>query len=108
MQLRNSRERAHTVEMLPGLIRRTLVWGEKLMLCEFTAEAGVVIPLHSHPHEQAGTVLSGRVEFTVDGETWIAEPGDAYAIPGGIEHAAKFLEPSVLLELFSPPREDYA
>lgn len=94
--------------MMPGLVRRTLAWGEKMMMCEFTADAGVEIPLHSHPHEQVGFVQSGRVQFDVAGETWIAEAGDSYAIPGDIEHAAKFLEDSVLLELFSPPREAYA
>ncbi len=107
MQTRSSRDKVTPVEMLPGLYRRTLAWGEKAMLCEFTAEAGVQVPLHSHPHEQVGMVQSGRVEFTVAGERWIAGPGDAYAIPGGVEHAARFLEPTVLLELFSPPREEY-
>ena len=108
MQTRISRNDATPVEMLPGLVRRTLAWGEKMMLCEFTADAGVVVPMHSHPHEQVGFVQSGRVQFTVAGETWIAEPGDSYAIPGGVEHEARILEPTVLLELFSPPREAFA
>lgn len=108
MQTRISRNEATPVEMLPGLVRRTLAWGEKMMLCEFTAEAGVVVPTHSHPHEQVGIVQSGRVQFTVAGEAWIAGAGDSYAIPGGVGHAAKFLEPTILLELFSPPREAFA
>ena len=107
MQTRIARDDAQPVEMLPGLVRRTLAWGQKMMMCEFTAEAGVIIPMHSHPHEQVGFVQSGRVEFTVAGESWIATPGDSYAIPGDVEHAARFLEPTVLLELFSPPREEY-
>ena len=41
MQTRISRNDATPVEMLPGLVRRTLAWGEKMMLCEFTADAGV-------------------------------------------------------------------
>ena len=96
------------VEMLPGVVRRTLAWGERMMMCEFTVDAGVVIPMHSHMHEQVGLVQSGRVQFTVAGDVWIAEAGDSYAIPGNIEHEAKFLEDSVLLELFSPPREAFA
>ena len=108
MQTRISRNDAQPVEMLPGLVRRTLAWGEKMMMCEFTAAASVVVPMHSHPHEQVGFVQSGRVQFTVAGETWIAEAGDSYAIPGGVEHEARFLEPSVLLELFSPPRTAFA
>ena len=93
--------------MMPGVVRRTLAWGEKMMLCEFTVDAGVIIPMHSHPHEQLGMVQSGRVQFTVAGDVWIAAAGDSYAIPGNIEHEAKFLEPTRLLELFSPPRKAF-
>ena len=108
MQPKISRNKAKPVEMLPGLVRRTLAWGEKMMMCEFTADAGVIVPMHSHPHEQVGYVQSGRVQFTVAGETWIAEAGDSYAIPGGVEHEARILEPTVLLELFSPPRMEFS
>ena len=108
MQTRIARDEVQPTEMMPGLVRRTLAWGEKVMMCEFTADAGVEVPLHTHPHEQVGFVQSGRVAFTMEGETWIATPGDSYAIPGGVEHAARFLEPTVLIEVFSPPREEYA
>ncbi len=108
MQTRIARDEVQPTEMMPGLVRRTLAWGEKVMMCEFTADAGVEVPLHTHPHEQVGFVQSGRVAFTVAGKTWIATPGDSYAIPGGVEHAARFLEPTVLIEVFSPPREEYA
>jgi quercetin dioxygenase-like cupin family protein len=93
--------------MLPGLIRRTLAWGEKAMICEFTAEEGVIIPMHSHHHEQVGYVLSGRVEFTVEDEIFIANAGDSYALPGHTSHAAHFLAPTTLIEVFSPVREAY-
>ena len=53
-------------------------------------------------------MLSGLAQFTVAGETRIAEAGDSYAIPGEIGRAAHFLESTVLIELFSPPREAYA
>lgn len=95
------------VEMLPGLIRRTLAEGERVMMCEFTAEAGVFIPLHNHPHEQVGYIIAGRVEFEVEGEIFIAESGHSYAIPGDVPHSARFLTPTKLLETFSPPREEY-
>lgn len=107
MQTRISRDEATPVEMLPGLIRRTLAWGEKAMICEFMAEEGVVIPEHSHPHEQVGYVLSGRVEFSVGGETFVANTGDSYALPGHTPHAAHFLAPTTLIEVFSPVREAY-
>lgn len=95
------------VEMIPGLFRRTLAEGERAMLCEFTAAADVFIPLHSHPHEQVGYVIEGGVEFVCGDETFIAEPGCAYAIPGHVQHSARFLAPSKLVEVFCPPREEY-
>ncbi|NUQ36900.1 MAG: cupin domain-containing protein [Caldilineales bacterium] len=95
------------VEMIPGLFRRTLAEGARAMLCEFTAAEGVFIPLHSHPHEQVGYVIEGRVAFVCGDETFIAEPGYSYAIPGGAPHSARFLAPTKLVEIFSPPREEY-
>jgi quercetin dioxygenase-like cupin family protein len=37
----------------------------------------------------------------------MAEPGDSWSIPENIEHEVKILEDSIVLELFSPIREDY-
>lgn len=107
MPVRISRDEAIAVEMIPGLFRRTLAVGARAMVCEFTAAEGVFIPRHSHPHEQVGYVVEGRVEFVCGDETFIAEPGHSYAIPGHVPHAARFLAPTQLVEIFSPPREEY-
>ncbi len=98
---------APPVEMLPGLVRRTLADGESLMLCEFTFEADVEIPTHSHPHEQVGYVVSGRIRLTVGGQSRELGPGDSYRAPSGVPHSALTLEPAVVVDTFSPPREDY-
>ena len=95
------------VTMLPGLIRRTLATSEKMMLCEFTFEAGVRIPIHSHPHEQVGYIVRGRVEMTIAGETEILTAGDSYCAPSNILHGALTLESTVIVDTFTPPREDY-
>jgi quercetin dioxygenase-like cupin family protein len=60
------------------------------------------------PNEQAGTVVSGALELTIDGETrWLA-PGDTYLIPGGVEHGAQTGDnPARVLDVFSPVREEY-
>ena len=69
---------------------------------------GAVVPLHTHPHEQCGRVLSGSFHLTIDGETRLLREGDHYVIPGGTPHAAKGTEhPSLALDIFSPPREEY-
>jgi len=98
---------APAVEMLPGLVRRTLADGERLMICEFTFDAHVRIPDHAHPHEQVGYVVSGRIAMTVAGETFELGPGDSYGAPSNVRHSAFTLEPTVVVDTFSPPREDY-
>jgi quercetin dioxygenase-like cupin family protein len=96
------------VNMLPGLTRRTLATSQAMMICEFTFEPRVTIPLHSHPHEQVGYVVRGRVEMTIAGHTETLGPGDSYCAPSNIPHSAFTLEPTIIVDTFSPPREDYS
>lgn len=98
---------AQPVEQLPGLTRRTLGATDDAMVVEFRARAGVQIPGHSHPHQQVGYVVSGQIEITIDGVTTACQPGDSYAIPGGVTHGAHFPVESVVIDCFSPIREDY-
>jgi quercetin dioxygenase-like cupin family protein len=84
-----------------------MAWADQVMLCQFTAKAGGTIPLHQHVHEQVGCVVSGRVEFTVDGVKYLVGAGDGYAIPSNLVHGAVALEDSVLVEAFSPSRDEY-
>jgi len=98
---------ATPVEMLPGLIRRTLADGEFMMICEFTLDDGVELPDHSHPHEQVGYLVSGRMRLTIGGETFVLLPGDSYHAPSNVQHSALSVEPSVIVDTFSPPRKDY-
>ena len=100
-------DRAEVVEMLPGLFRRTLVSDERLMICRFDLDKGVEIPSHSHPQDQAGYVVSGRIRVSVDGMSRDLGPGDSYSAPSGAVHSALALERSVVVDTFSPPREDY-
>jgi len=98
---------ADPVEMLPGIVRRTLTAGDRMMLIEVTLVPGTVVPMHTHPHEQTGYVVSGRMRLQIGDEALDLDPGDAYMIPGGAEHEATALEPLVIVDVFSPPREEY-
>ncbi len=98
---------ATPVEMLPGLVRRTLADGASMMLVEFTFDANTQVPHHTHPHEQVGYVVSGRARMTIGGESFELAAGDCYHIPSNVPHSALTLEPSVMVDTFSPPREDY-
>ncbi len=98
---------AKPINVLPGLIRRTLAQSQSMMICEFTFDAHVEIPLHSHPHDQVGYLVEGRVEMNIAGEKFILNKGDSYSAPSNISHGVITLEPSVIVDTFSPPREDY-
>ena len=66
------------------------------------------MPLHSHPHEQLGLVLRGMQALVVDGVAHELGPMEGYVLPGGVEHSA-YCGPdgALVLDVFSPVREDY-
>ena len=100
-------EEAHPVEMRPGLARRTLATGERTMVCEFRGRAGVVVPDHAHPYEQAGYMVSGEFAITIGGEEQVVRPGDSYVILGGQSHSVRCATDFVIVETFTPPRDDF-
>ena len=94
-------------QMLEGIKIKTLVYGEKTLLTEFRLEKGSKISRHSHPHEQTGYLVSGRMLLFIGEETFETEAGDSWSIPGDVEHSAEIIEDSIAVEVFSPVREDY-
>ncbi len=92
---------------MEGAELKALVYGEKTMLCEFRLKGGATVPVHEHPHEQTGYLISGEMVLTIGDEDFHVTPGDSWSIPGGIPHKAKVLEDSLVVEVFSPLREDY-
>ena len=95
------------IEALEGIRRKTLAYGEKTLMVEFKLEKGKAVPLHSHPEEQIGYLVSGHVLFTIDGEEYDIHQGDSWAIKGGVQHGMEIIDESVAIEVFSPVRTDY-
>jgi quercetin dioxygenase-like cupin family protein len=94
-------------DVLDKIRQKTLVHGEKTLMTEFRLEKGAILPRHSHPHEQTGYLVSGRLDLTVGTETYRVEPGGSWCIPGNVEHTAVASEDTVAIEVFSPVREEY-
>lgn len=86
---------------------KTLAYGDKTLMSEFRMQKGALLPQHSHPHEQTGYLVSGKIQLTIGDQTFSVEPGDSWCVHGGIEHHAEILEDSIAIEVFSPVREDY-
>ncbi|MEO5859054.1 MAG: cupin domain-containing protein [Pyrinomonadaceae bacterium] len=91
----------------PG-IERQMVVGENVMMVRFTFEPFLVTPEHTHPHEQMTLVVQGKVKFFIEGEVKIVSPGDVLHFPPNNRHGATMLdEEVVLIDIFSPIREDF-
>ena len=94
-------------ERAPGVTIKTLTDGDRMMLLEVRIAAGAVVAMHTHPHEQTGRLQSGRMRFEIAEETHELGPGDAWIIPADVPHEATAIEDCLVVEVFSPPREDY-
>lgn len=96
------------VERIGEGIERQMIWGERLMVCRLRFAPGVVTAVHTHAHEQITLVECGRVDFTIEGQRRTASPGDVVYFPPHCEHGATMLdEEVVLVDIFSPVREDF-
>ncbi|MEM7345029.1 MAG: cupin domain-containing protein [Chloroflexota bacterium] len=93
-------------EMTPEINRR-FITGEKVMSVYLSMDKGGVIPNHHHPHEQITHVISGKIEYTVGDETRVMSPGEVVFIPPNLPHTGVALEETRMIEVFSPPREDF-
>ena len=117
---------AQAVEMFPGITRRTLTYNDQAMLCHFEVKKGATIPLHNHPPVQIGMVTAGKMRFfgetdadewhtkvtrrleVTDADEFIAAAGDGYVLESNKPHGGEALEDSVLIEVFTPSRPEYA
>lgn len=94
-------------EQVTPMITRKMITGEKEMLVLWKMKAGAHAAAHRHPNEQIFWVLKGRMEFRLGNEKRTCVAGDAGVIPGGVEHEAHFPEDTEVIDIFSPPREDF-
>ena len=90
-----------------GVTRRVLAYTDGLMCVENTFEKGAVGALHHHPHTQITYVVSGRFRFTIGDETREVGPGDTLLKQDGVMHGCVCLEAGILLDFFTPMREDF-
>ncbi len=90
-----------------GVQRQMFGWDEKIMLVKIKFEAGAVGKLHHHLNSQASYIVSGVYELTIGDEKKVLRPGDGYYVAPHVEHGLLCLEPGMLIDSFSPYREDF-
>ncbi|MDB5203410.1 MAG: cupin protein [Ferruginibacter sp.] len=94
-------------QMAPGVKRKVMAFDEKLMLVKVEFETGGIGSVHQHPHVQISHVESGIFEVEIDGVKKVLSTGDAFYIPANVLHGAVCLDAGVLIDVFSPMREDF-
>jgi quercetin dioxygenase-like cupin family protein len=94
-------------QMAPGVRRKIMSYDEKLMLVRVEFEKGGIGARHQHYHVQITSVESGVFEVEINGEKRIVKAGDVFHVPSNLWHGAVCLEAGVLIDVFSPMREDF-
>ncbi len=91
-----------------GAQRRILSYGGSMMLVEFTFESGVSAPIHSHPNEQVGYVVSGEIDIIKEGrDRRRLTAGGSYYVAPNVQHGIVTHAPTVVLDCFTPIRDDF-
>ena len=89
-------------------ITMRLLTGDNVQMNFVTLEPGTIVPLHQHANEQCGYVLEGTITLQIGEETRGLGPGQAYLIPSNTPHEGRSEHGCLVLDVFSPPRADYA
>lgn len=90
-----------------GVTRFVKSYTDELMVVENHFKKDAVGAMHRHPHTQITYVVSGIFEFTIGDEKRIVHPGDTMLKKDGVIHGCVCLEEGILLDIFSPMREDF-
>lgn len=89
-------------------IERQMIVGEKMMICRLRFAPNTITPAHEHPHEQMTIIEKGKVRFTLGDEQKVFSAGDVLHFPSNFWHGATMLDEEVILiDIFSPIREDF-
>ena len=102
-------DEAPSLETVKGRHGAILQSGEKVMMMILTVEPGIPTPPHSHPHEQIGYLLEGQGILFSRGESKEIRAGTSFLIPPNESHNFNAIgnKPAIIIDVFSPPRQDY-
>lgn len=95
-----------TEHITPTIARKYLT-GARVTVARFELKRGGVVPRHHHENEQVSCVLTGALRFNFDGREVVVRDGEVMQIPGGVPHEVAVLEDTVVIDVFSPLRQDW-
>jgi len=90
-----------------GVSRKVMAFDDQLMMAKVFFESGSVGEIHQHIHSQISHIESGLFEVQIGEMKKVLKAGDAFYIPPNSLHGVVCLEKGVLIDVFSPMREDF-
>lgn len=90
-----------------GVQRQIFGYDDKVMLVKAKFVTGGIGTMHNHPHSQVTYVESGVFDMTIGDETKTIRKGDGYYVPPFVMHGVVCKEAGMLVDAFSPYREDF-
>jgi quercetin dioxygenase-like cupin family protein len=106
-QTRKMKQGNPTIEICPGITRRTVANGKTMYQMVATLAAGSRMPAHQHPQEQIVHILEGQMRLIVDGVPHELLTGDSFYLASNVPHGVETVLQTRVLDTFSPPRDDY-
>jgi quercetin dioxygenase-like cupin family protein len=94
-------------ERLNPLVTRRVIHTVAMTVARLRIAKSAVVPAHRHVNEQLAMVEQGALKFDLDGEQILVSAGQALAIPSGVPHGVEAMEDTVVMDLFTPRRQDW-
>ncbi len=94
-------------QVQPGLSRQIMGYDGRIMLVKAKFDSGAEGYVHKHYHSQVTYVASGVFKMTIGEEVRTIKEGDSYYVPPMVMHGCVCIEPGLLIDVFSPAREDF-
>ena len=90
-----------------GIKRQFVGYDTQIMMVKVMFEEGAIGYIHDHFHAQTTYVVSGAFKVNINGQERVLKAGDGFYIPPNVSHGAECLEKGMLIDVFSPMREDF-
>ena len=94
-------------EQINAEVLRQYITADRVTIARFELKGGGVVPRHAHENEQVSIVLSGALLFRIDGREITVRGGEVMQIPGSVAHEVEVLEDALVIDVFSPIRQDW-
>jgi quercetin dioxygenase-like cupin family protein len=95
-----------SIEICPGITRRTVANGKTMYQMLATLAAGSRMPEHRHAQEQIVHILERQMRLIVDGVPHELSTGDSFYLASNVPHGVETVLQTPVLDTFSPPRDD--